>query len=117
MTGKRILVIEDEYLVALEMQSVLADAGFAEVEYAATEREALARIEEGGWDAAIADANLNGRGISRIAAALTEHGVPFMIVTGYARESLPPEVAHVPFLDKPFHAPRLVQTVSRLCAR
>ncbi len=114
MTGKRILVIEDEYLIALEIQSVLADAGFAEVVHAATEEEALARIEQGGFAAALADANLHGRGIGRIAAALFSHAIPFVIVTGYERESLPAEVVKVPLIEKPFDSRLLVQTMVRL---
>jgi DNA-binding NtrC family response regulator len=116
MTGTRILVIEDEYLIALEIQSVLADGGFVEVEHAATEEEALLHIEQGGFTAAVADANLYGRGISRIAAALTARAVPFVIVTGYGRESLPAEVAHAPLVEKPFDSRLLLQAVTRLLA-
>ena len=62
----------------------------------------------------VADANLNGCGIERIAAALDEHRIPFVIVTGYGRESLPPEVAHVTVLEKPSSAARVVQAVASL---
>lgn len=115
MTGKRILVIEDEFLVALEIQSELSQAGFADIEHAATEREALQRLKERHWDAVVADTNLNGRGMGQVVAALNERHIPFVIVTGYSRESLPPEVAHVPLIDKPFSGPHLVQTVISLC--
>jgi DNA-binding response OmpR family regulator len=115
MIGKTVLVIEDEFLVALEIQTELTNAGFAAVEHAATEQEALARIQEGQWDAVVADANLNGRGLTRIASALNQHGIPFVVVTGYSRESLPPEVREVPVIDKPFSGRKLVQTVRNLC--
>ena len=115
MTDKRILVIEDEFLVALEIQSELQNAGFGQVEHTATEADALKRIHESHWDAAVADANLNGCGMGQIVAALNEHHIPFVIVSGYGRESLPPEVAHIELIDKPFHGPRLVQTVVSLC--
>ncbi len=115
MTGKRILLIEDEYLVALELQRELEDAGFAEVVHAASEREALQRLDEGHWDAAIADANLNGRTSKAVGAALREQGIPFVVATGYGRESLPPELAEAPLLSKPIYGRRLVQEVTRLC--
>jgi CheY-like chemotaxis protein len=114
MNGKRILIIEDEVLLAMDMQLILAKAGAAEVEYAATEKEALALLDEGAWDAVVADANLHGRSIRTLAAALRERGVPFVIVTGYGRESLPSELVSVPFLSKPIAPAQLVQTVSRL---
>lgn len=116
MTGKRILVIEDEFLIALEIQSQLQTAGFADVVHAATEKAALLRIQEGGWDTAVADANLNGRGLGRVAAALLERYIPFVIVTGYSRDSLPAEVVHIPLIEKPLTGPSLVREVTRLCA-
>lgn len=116
VTGKRILVIEDEFLIALEMVTVLERAGAAEVEYAATEAEALAAIERSRWDVVVADGNLSGRDIRRVAAALREQAIPFLLVTGYGRNSLPPELADVPLLEKPFRGPQMVKAVSSLCA-
>lgn len=115
MTEKRILVIEDEFLVALEIETTLENAGFGKIEQAASEPEALARIAEGGWDVVVADANLQGKQIGRIASALMSGGVPFVIVSGYGREHLPAEVAHIPLLEKPFNRPLLVKTVTNLC--
>ncbi len=115
MTSKRILLIEDEYMIALDIQSQLQAAGFGDVVHAATEKAALKKIQEGGWDAAVADANLNGRGMGRVAAALLEHRIPFVIVTGYSRDSLPPEVAGIPLIEKPLTGPHLVHEVARLC--
>lgn len=115
MKNKRILVIEDEFLVALEITSVLEEAGFGEVQQAATEKTALEQIEEGTWDAVVADANLNGRRIDRIAGVLTQKGIPFVVVTGYERKSLLAAIGAAPILEKPFRGPQLVQTLSRLC--
>jgi CheY-like chemotaxis protein len=116
MTGKRILIIEDEVLLAMDMQHHLKKAGAAEIEYAATEKEALGLLKQRDWDAVVADANLHGRSIATIAAVLRERDVPVLIVTGYGRENLPPELAAVPFLAKPFSPVQLVQAVSRLLA-
>ena len=111
-----ILMIEDEFLVAAEIRFHLARAGFVEVEHAATERDALTAIGARDWDAAVVDANLNGRGIDAIASALSEKRVPFVIVTGYGRQALPRSVSSVPVVDKPFHPQTLVDTVTRLCS-
>jgi CheY-like chemotaxis protein len=116
MTGKRILIIEDEVLLAMDMQYQLKEAGAAEIEYAATEKEALSLLEQGGWDAVVADANLHGCSIATVAAVLRERDVPVLVVTGYGRESLPTELAAVPVLAKPFSPVQLVQAVSRLLA-
>src|ERR1700740_1000900 len=98
-----ILMIEDEFLVAAEIQFHLERGGFVGSEHAATERDALAAIADHHWDAAVVDANLNGRGIHKIVAALQEKSVPFMIVTGYGRNGMPEGIADVPVIDKPFH--------------
>lgn len=116
MARKRILVIEDEYLIAVELEDLLDEFGF-DVGHAATEAEALARIAEGGWDGAVADANLHGRDITAVAAALRARGIPFVIASGYGRESLPPGLADVPLLVKPFDSMRLVHVVSRFGER
>lgn len=110
----KILIVEDEFLVAAEIRFQLERAGLGEVEHAATERDALAAIASGDWDAAVVDANLNGRKIHEVALALSEKKVPFVIVTGYGRTSLPETVAGVPVIDKPFHPKTLVDAVSRL---
>jgi CheY-like chemotaxis protein len=116
MTHRRVLVIEDEYLIALDIESMLAAAGIQEVRSASTEMAALREVGEGDWDAVVADANLNDAGIDRIAAALFERSIPFVIVTGYSRESLPAEVQAVPVVAKPFLAPELIETIMRIMA-
>jgi len=111
-----ILIIEDEFLVAAEIRFHLQRGGLIEVEHAATEGDALAAIDTHDWAAAVLDANLNGRGIERIAAALSEKHIPFVIVTGYGQRSLPQTMAGVPVIDKPFRPENLVNVVTRLCA-
>jgi CheY-like chemotaxis protein len=114
MKGKRILVIEDEFLIGVEIESILKASGAKDVGSAATEEEALRQIEHGTWDAVVADANLNGRGIQRIAHILVERSIPLLVVTGYGLESLPPEVRQSPVLTKPFRASQLVGAISPL---
>ena len=109
-----ILIIEDEFLVAVDIRFHLQRAGFAEVEHASTEEAALRAIADRSWAAAVVDANLNGRGIDEIAAALKGKGVPFVVVTGYGRNGLPAVVDDVQVIEKPFNSKRLLDAVTGL---
>jgi len=111
-----ILVIEDEFLIAEEIRFHLKSGGFLEVEHAATETNALAAIAGGDWDGAIVDANLDGQGVERIAAALQAKGIGFVIVTGYGRQGLPAAVADVPVIAKPFRPSTLIDALTQ-CVR
>jgi CheY-like chemotaxis protein len=112
--GQRILVIEDEFVIAAEIASALEDAGFSDVEQVHSEVEALDRITTEQWDGVVADANLNGRSIERVAAALRERSVPFIIVTGYARNTLPASIGNAPVIEKPLNSPNLIDVLSRV---
>lgn len=114
LAGRRILVIEDEPLIALGLVSSLELAG-AEVERpVGTDKEALAAIERVNVDAALLDANLHGKPVGEIAAALTRRKIPFVFVTGYGRESLPEAFKHVTVLAKPFSDKQLLDAVIAL---
>jgi CheY-like chemotaxis protein len=110
-------MIEDEYLVAEEIRLCLTGGGFSCIEHAATQNEALNCISEGAWDAAVLDANLDGRGVDAIADALWERGIPFVIVTGYNRKSLPERLTGVTVVEKPFRPKTLIGAVSSLVPR
>ena len=112
-----ILMVEDEFLVAAEIRFHLERGGLGEVEHVSTEQDALAAIGAREWEAAVVDANLNGRRMDGISAALLEKRIPFVIVTGYARDGLSQAVTGVPVINKPFHPKTLVDTVARLCAK
>ena len=110
----KILMIEDEYLVAEEIRSCLTRAGFSPIELAATEDEALKCISDTRWDGAVVDANLDGHTIDTVADALFERGIPFVIVTGYDRRTLPERLGSVTVIEKPFRSKTLVDAVSSL---
>jgi CheY-like chemotaxis protein len=109
-----ILIIEDEFLVAAEIRFHLERAGYGDVKHCATERDALTAIADQHWDAAVVDANLNGRTIDRIAEALENKAIAFLVVTGYGRAGLPRAVGPVPVIEKPFQPKLLLETFSRL---
>jgi DNA-binding NtrC family response regulator len=114
MTAKQILIVEDEFLIALEMQMTLADAGYRILGPARTIREALRLIEGSKPDAAFIDCNLNGEPASGVALALKASGVPFAVVTGYGRDSLPPAFAHGLIAGKPLSPDRVLDLARKL---
>jgi signal transduction histidine kinase/DNA-binding response OmpR family regulator len=114
LTGKRILVVEDEPLVALDIVAALEAAGAEVAGSAGTAKEALRMIESVPLDAALLDANLRGHSVDEIAAALTARNVPFLFVTGYGPESLPHAFAKTAMLSKPFSHRELIAAAAGL---
>jgi len=110
-------VIEDEFLIALDIEAALREGGFDNIQRASTESAAFGRIEGEVWDLVILDANLNGRPVGGIAKALQARGAPFVVVTGYGRRNLPPEIENEPVVEKPFDRANLLRTVKSVCAR
>jgi len=113
--SKRVLVIEDEFLVGLEIQSVLTEAGFQVVGPAATIVDALRHISQTNFDAALVDANLGGHSIEGVTTALAIRRTPFVLLTGYSRKSLPTQLANARVIEKPFDTRTVIDTVQKLC--
>ncbi len=97
----RVLLVEDEALVAIMIQDALAEFGFQVIGPVATASQALAAVRESGCDAAVLDINLGDGLVYAVAEILTERGVPFAFVTGYDADSVDPRFAGVPILQKP----------------
>ncbi|WP_207539714.1 response regulator [Sabulicella rubraurantiaca] len=118
LQGMRFLLVEDEPLVAMEVTATLEEAGGTIAASASTHDEALrlASLPQG-FDAALLDANLRGRPVGEVAAALDMRGVPFIFVSGYGPESLPPGFESVPLLAKPFTTAQLLEAAGRLALR
>jgi PAS domain S-box-containing protein len=114
LQGKRILVIEDEPLVAMDVESSLTAAGCKVVGPAATLERAKLLIEESDCDAVLLDVNLAGQPVDELATLLTRNNCPFAFVTGYGREALPPGFRGAVVLGKPFGADQLLATVEVL---
>ncbi len=102
LRGRRVLVVEDEPLVAMDLEASLEAAGCEVVGPAPSVARALALIAEAGLDAAVIDANLGGNPVDAVADALVANGVPFAFSTGYGREALPARHRGKPVLTKPF---------------
>src|SRR5262249_11298569 len=112
--GKRILVIEDEPLVSMELEGELAAAGCEGIGPAATLAHAKTLVEEGKYDAALVDVNLKGQPVDELAALLTEKKHPFAFVTGYGRDALPEAFRGAAVLAKPFSSDQLLATAEGL---
>ena len=115
LTGRRILVVEDEALVAMLVEDALLDAGAIVLGPVATVAEALALLRQDLPDVAVLDLNLAGETSTPVADALVRMGVPFVVATGYGADGLPPGHATVPVLAKPYDPDDLTTALSRLC--
>lgn len=116
LRGRRILIIEDEPLLALELATVLEEAGSVVIGPAGTPDEALHFIESTALDGALLDGNLRGLPVDDVAAALAKREVPFVFVSGYGRDSLPPTFREVPLLGKPYNQDQLLDAAVQMLA-
>lgn len=90
LSGKRLLVLEDEYLIAMDMRRELEMAGAIVIGPFRTVEEANRRIgDEPEVDGCILDINLQGGNSFSLAELLQHRGIPFLFATGYARDDLP----------------------------
>jgi DNA-binding NarL/FixJ family response regulator len=113
LRGRRIMIVEDEMLVAMELEALLVEQGCTVVGPAPTIARALALLDEELPDAAILDVNLDGQTAAPVAAALSARGVPFVLSTGYS-QTLQPEMQDAPRLDKPVNHDKLVRVLAAL---
>ena len=88
LSGRRVLVVEDEMLVLIMIEDMLADLGCKSVTSAATVDKALALIDAQVFDAALLDMNLNGDDSHPVAEALSARGVPFVYLDRQHRSQL-----------------------------
>jgi two-component sensor histidine kinase len=114
VAGRRILVVEDEPLIAMDIEDKLLAAGCEVVGPAATVATALRLASELAIDAALLDANLGGHPVDELAAELARRGIPFAFVSGFGRQSLPIPFQDARLLTKPFGGEELIEMVRSL---
>ncbi|WP_207484043.1 response regulator [Arenibaculum pallidiluteum] len=108
LAGKRILLVEDEFFVAMALEELLRSLGCDVLGPVADLDEAL-RIAAGAEiDAAVLDVDVRGRPVFPLAEALAARGIGFVLATGHGAEALPEAYRTVPRLRKPFQ-PRELQ--------
>ena len=114
LSGKTILVVEDEYFIAADLKRALVATGATVVGPTGDLAAGLALAEEQPIDAALLDVNLEGAFSYPIADALAERDVPFLFLTGYDGWSLPETYRSIPRIAKPFSAASLLTAAEAL---
>ena len=115
--GGRIIIVEDEPLIAESLRTDLVDAGFEIVGVASRIDRAIKLIEEIECDAAIVDANLAGKSSAPAAAALAARKIPCIVLSGYARDQLPSEFSEAFYVQKPYRIGQLTIDLAALAGR
>ncbi len=98
----RILIVEDETFIALTLEDMLEELGFAVAGTVSHVNEAIETIGREAIDGALLDVNLGAQKIDPVADLLASRGCPFIFTTGYGRSGIPASHADRPVLQKPF---------------
>jgi CheY-like chemotaxis protein len=112
--ARRVLVVEDEMLIGMLLEDMLADMGYTVVGIIPRVNEALAAAQREAFDFAILDVHLNGQAVFPVADVLVERGIPFVFATGYGERGLPDQYRSRPILQKPFAKDDLEKTLTAL---
>jgi CheY-like chemotaxis protein len=102
LEGWRILVVEDEFLSAMDLASMIEDLGGTVVGPVGRLGQAWRLAEEESIDAAILDVKLDGETSTELAEELIRRNIPIALATGYESDMLPPRLAATPRLAKPY---------------
>jgi CheY-like chemotaxis protein len=115
LKGRRILIVEDEYFLADELNGLLQEVGAEMLGPVACVENGL-HILSGGQvpDAASLDVNLGGETVYPLADALIARAVPFVFTTGYDRAAIPPAYAHIRRLEKPVEPEMVLRELEQL---
>jgi CheY-like chemotaxis protein len=102
LTGRRVLVVEDESLIAMLIEDTLADLGCVVAVSASRLDQGVEAATSAAIDLAVVDVNLAGEPAYPIADALLARAIPFVLTTGYGPAGLRPGLERVPIVTKPF---------------
>jgi PAS domain S-box-containing protein len=114
--GRRIIIVEDSVLLALELEAGLTEAGAKVVGVAADVEEAL-KLADTPFDVAVLDANLNGTPVTPVAELLRQRGKPFIFATGYGDAAPAPEGFDAPVVRKPYNVAQIATAVAEALDR
>jgi DNA-binding NarL/FixJ family response regulator len=115
VAAKKILIVEDSFLIADHCARLMAERGFTIIGPEATADGALRQIEREKPDCILLDVNLREGSALAVARVLTKRGTPFVVVTAYSRDSLPRELQQAPYVPKPMAEADLIEAVVRVC--
>jgi DNA-binding response OmpR family regulator len=105
LRGRRVLIAEDNGLIAFELEITLRDEG---VEIAGPVSSVADGLLVNSLDAAVLDINLGDEDVFPLADALAEAGIPFLFLTGHSSHKVPPRYRERPFLQKPYNPAKLL---------
>ena len=111
---RRVLIVEDEMLIALLVEDALTASGVQVAGIATTVQEALKEAVKTEFDCAILDVHLHGKDVYPVADALAARGRPFVFATGYGRGGLCEKYQDRPSLPKPFNGYDLERALEKL---
>jgi CheY-like chemotaxis protein len=106
--GLRVLVVEDEAIIAALIENALVEEGCSVIGPVATLARALEAIEKTKVDAALLDISVNGRDTYPVADILAARGVPFIFVSGFTLKDLPTSYRHCAHITKPFEPSAII---------
>lgn len=113
--GRSVLIVEDEPLISMMLEDFLDSLGHQVAGTCDTLDDALGRVEQGGFDVAIIDVNLNGQQVWPVADRLAAKGIPYVLATGGHID--PPPIAHAaaPVLSKPYTLDAIEPILAEAC--
>ena len=114
LTGRRVLVVEDDYYLATDAARALRGAGADVMGPCATEEDARAELDDQRPDAVVVDINLGPGPSFKLAETLKDLGIPFVFTTGYDAEIIPAEFEGIERLEKPLQLRQIVGAVAKL---
>lgn len=113
LTGRIVLIVEDELIIAFAIEDMLADMG-ATVVLASTIAEAQARLADTAFALAVLDVNVHGIKSYALADELAGRGVPLIFATGYGDAEHPAQFAGTTTLTKPYNRHQLAEAIAAL---
>ncbi len=114
--GRRVLIVEDRYLVADDLRHLFKKNGAEIVAVVADVEEAKRVANANNIDLAVLDIDLRGRDVFEVVGVLEARGTPFVFVTGYRQAHLPEQYRDRPIVSKPFSEPDLLAKIGSLLA-
>ena len=115
--GRRVLIVEDEAMIAGLIETILSAAGWSVVGPVATLERALETIERERIDAALLDVRINGHDAFAAADVLMRRRIPFIFVSGFTRKQMPPGYRHCAYIAKPFAPDAILALLDEVVAR
>jgi CheY-like chemotaxis protein len=115
--GRRVLIVEDEAVIAGLIETILSEAGYSIIGPVATLERALATIERERFDAALLDIRLNGHDIYAVADVLMKRRIPFIFVSGFTRKQMPAAYRHCAYIAKPFTPDAMLALLEEVVGR